>query len=186
MVGWCEEIEGVYKEAEDLGRIRQASAGRLNYEYAALTSRAKFSDSSKDFIKYWGPLWLGRRHDGKNYVFCDYVPKELHDQIGLHEALHDIGPNGIDHQIACKEELRWLERNPELYKKAAEFWVKFNQRKRKPYSIHYNLGVSYFVDEIPDLMAIIKKGKMSPEEILKLFQKTLNEKYAHVEAGVEF
>jgi len=182
---WWDEIKDVYQEAIKLDRIKSVSLGNHNFAYAMLSSKADFSGSAKRFIRWWGPLWIGRRYEGKNYVFCDCIPDELQDQIGLHESLHDLVEDGdFSHKIACREELKFLEQNPDLYIKYETFWIGWEKGKEILRKKYRTVDKSYFSDEIPDLDRIIREGKLKPGELLRLYQDTLNRKYGHIE--VEF
>ena len=188
IVSWCDEIEEIYKEALDLNNVKSVSLENYTYEYARLSSKANFSEYANYFISWWGPWWIGKRYNGKNYVFCDYVPTELQDQIGLHESLHDLVEGTSDnkslpHIIACREELKFLEKNPELYVKYADFWIKWEKNKEKLQEKYGDQPIegSYFAGEIPNLDQIIREGKLKPVEILKLYQDTINQKYGHIQ-----
>lgn len=177
-----EILPELYGEAKEKGKIKDIKLFGHTFKYASVSINDEYSSLPEAVIDDANEYWeLGRHYLGMNFVFVDKLPKEMHDQIGLHEHFEGRKIENYlkSHYLACRDELRLLKEEPKNYETMANFWVKLNR----------NYGIERFEDEglfyyfgnlIPNLDDILTEEKLNPVQILNLYQDKLEFNYRNV------
>ena len=177
-----EILPELYDEAKEKGKIKDAKLFGHRFKYASVSINDDYSPLLKAVIEDANEYWeLGRHYLGMNFVFVDRLPKEMHDQVGLHEHFEGRGIEDSleSHYVACRDELRLLQQKPKDYEKAANFWAELNRNYGKQRFEDEGLFY-YFGNLIPNLDDILREGKLNPVQILELYQEKLESIYGNV------
>ena len=185
---WCEEmwIE-IFDRARKKRKVVKAKVGDHEFRYAMINPKEGYGrdsisadgtlyDYSGQMVTFWIKYAenegnVGLNEGGLAFVLERTLPqREFADYVGLHE--HVEATRGKDqHGEACITELsEVLKREPGFIDAYANWLVGLTNKSKNPER-------GYFGRAIPDILQVIRKGNLSPTEVLREFKHQLDLRY---------
>jgi len=178
----------IFDRAKKRKKIVNAKIGEYEFEYALINPEEGYGrdrlSTSKEPYEYIGrdvTFWIkdaekesgaGLNEAGFAFVLERKIPRgDFANYVGLHEYIEATNfhtKKEYLHSYACKIDMQELMKKSPKFIDAYATWL-LNMTKASK-----NSEKGYFVGAIPDFLKVIRKGDLSPTEVLKEFKKQLD------------